>query len=82
MSIQDIINYVNSWRDLNCIDENAELTLDQAEKFSQDLQFQVKELSFNAPYEGATIIPQNGKIGNIPAWEIAKVASSLNIREL
>jgi len=34
MSIQDIINYVNSWRDLNCIDENAELTLDQAEKFS------------------------------------------------
>ena len=39
MSIQDIINYVNSWRDLNCIDENAELTLDQAEKFHRIFNF-------------------------------------------
>jgi len=32
MSEQDVIDYAKSWRELNYIDENAELTLDQAEK--------------------------------------------------
>ncbi|MEC1641053.1 calcium-binding protein, partial [Schinkia azotoformans] len=74
-TIQEVIDYVNSWRAQNGIADNIELTPQQELQFAKDLQTKIGDLSFKAPTDGATITPYNGSIGNEPAWRIAQATS-------
>ena len=75
LTIQDITNYVNSWRSENGITGTDALTTEQATNFLSDLNIEIAKMSFEPPVEGAKIIPYSGNIGDMQSWEIAKLAT-------
>jgi hypothetical protein len=77
-NINDVIDYVESWRANNGIAENIDLIEAQMEQFARDLQYKIDEFNFESPKPGATVIAYNGGMygTEIPAWQFADVASN------
>lgn len=72
-AIQNVIDYVDSWRERNGVQEDIRLTEEQLQNFAKDIQTKIGELSFkSAASPNANIIPFSGMIGDTPAWKIAK----------
>ncbi|PKN89267.1 MAG: hypothetical protein CVU51_01055 [Deltaproteobacteria bacterium HGW-Deltaproteobacteria-1] len=75
-TIQEIIDYTNSWRSTNGISEGTQLSSQQQLQFATDLQAKLGEISVKSSlYPDANIIPYNGEMGTNMAWQLAEAAS-------
>jgi hypothetical protein len=76
-TIQEIIDYTNSWRATNGIPEGTQLSSQQQLQFATDLEAKLAEISVKSPIApDANIIPYNGMIGNDSAWQVAEATSN------
>lgn len=74
LQVDDIIEFVETWRIENGIANNLELSNDQIIKFVSELQNKIAEMDYSVP-EGVTIIGYSGNSNKCEAWKIvAKVA--------
>ncbi len=84
MDIDEIIEYVKDWRDLNKIGEpDKPLSEGQLVDFARDLREQIKQVSVEPQSSisgkqwaaDARPIPYSGDVGDMPAWKLAKAFS-------
>ncbi len=72
-NVANVIDFVKNWQ--GTYNNQGVLTHDETIRLARELQIKIAEMSFDPPTAGSKIIPYNGYIGDIPAWQTAEGAS-------